>query len=97
VHVLVGEGNALLASGEVGREAAARLRAALEGMDSVLGVLFPRDDEKLTAEQQALFDERQEARRTRDFKRADEARAKLDGLGIVLEDGPKGTRWRRKR
>jgi cysteinyl-tRNA synthetase len=97
VHVLVGEGNALLAAGEVGREGAGRLRAALQGMDSVLGVLFPRDEEELTAEQQALFDERQEARRTRDFKRADEARAKLDALGIVLEDGPKGTRWRRKR
>jgi cysteinyl-tRNA synthetase len=44
-----------------------------------------------------LFDARQEARRGRDFQRADEARARLDALGIVLEDGPKGTRWRRKR
>jgi cysteinyl-tRNA synthetase len=97
VHVLVGEGNALLAAGEVGREGAARLRTALESMDAVLGVLLPPREERLSPEEQALFDERQEARRTRDFKRADEARARLDGLGVVLEDGPKGTRWRRKR
>jgi cysteinyl-tRNA synthetase len=97
VHVLVGEGNAMLAAGEVGREGAARLRSALESMDSVLGVLFPPEEDRLSPEEQALFDERQEARRTRDFRRADEARARLDGLGIVLEDGPKGTRWRRKR
>jgi cysteinyl-tRNA synthetase len=97
VHVLVGEGNALLASGEVGREAASRFRAALESMDTVLGVLLPPAEDRLSPEEQAVFDERQEARRTRDFKRADEARARLDGLGIVLEDGPKGTRWRRKR
>ena len=97
VHVLVGEGNALLAAGEVGREGAGRLRSALESMDAVLGVLIPPAEDRLGPEEQALFDERQEARRTRDFKRADEARAKLDALGIVLEDGPKGTRWRRKR
>jgi cysteinyl-tRNA synthetase len=97
VHVLVGEGNALLAAGEVGREGAARLRATLESLDAVLGVLLPPGEDRLRPEEQALFDERQEARRSRDFQRADEARARLDALGIILEDGPKGTRWRRKR
>jgi cysteinyl-tRNA synthetase len=66
-------------------------------MDSVLGVLLPQGAERLSPEEQALFDARQEARRVRDFQRADETRARLDALGIVLEDGPKGTRWRRKR
>jgi cysteinyl-tRNA synthetase len=97
VHVLVGEGNALLAAGEVGREDAGALRAAVESMDAVLGVLMPPGEDRLSPEEQALFDERQEARRSRDFKRADEARARLEAMGIVLEDGPKGTRWRRKR
>ena len=97
VHVLVGEANALLAAGEVTREGAASLRAAIEKMDGVLGVLLPQGEDRLSAEEQALFDERQDARRKREFARADEARARLEALGVVLEDSPKGTRWRRKR
>jgi cysteinyl-tRNA synthetase len=97
VHVLVGEGNALLAAGQATREGADRLRGAIEKMDGVLGVLLPQGEDRLSAEEQALFDERQEARRKREFQRADEARKKLEGLGIILEDNPKGTRWRRKR
>ena len=97
VHVMVGEANAVLAAGEMTREGAARVRGAIESMDSVLGVLLARDEDRLSPEEQSLFDARQEARRVRDFQRADETRARLDALGIVLEDGPKGTRWRRKR
>jgi cysteinyl-tRNA synthetase len=97
VHVLVGEANSLLAAGEMTREGAARVRGAIEKMDSVLGVLLPQGEDRLTAEEQALFDERQDARRKREFARADEARRKLEALGVVLEDSAKGTRWRRKR
>ena len=46
--------------------------------------------------EQALYDERQQARKSRDFARADGARQKLEALGVVLEDTAKGTRWRRK-
>jgi cysteinyl-tRNA synthetase len=73
------------------------VRSLVESMDSVLGVLLPQGEDRLSPEEQGLFDARQEARRVRDFQRADETRARLDALGIVLEDGPKGTRWRRKR
>jgi cysteinyl-tRNA synthetase len=97
LHVMVGEGNALLAAGQVTLEGAARLRGAIETMDTVLGALLPPAEDRLSADEQALFDERQEARRRREFQRADEARARLEALGVVLEDSPKGTRWRRKR
>lgn len=96
VHMLVGEGNALLAAGAVTVEGAALLRGVLERMDSVFAVLLPAED-RLAAGEQALFDERQAARARRDFAGADAARRKLEEIGIVLEDTPKGTRWRRKR
>ena len=97
VHGLVAEANAVLASGEMTREGAALVRAELESMDGVFAVLLPAAEERLSPGEQALFDERQEARRQRDFARADAARRRLEELGIVLEDTPKGTRWRRKR
>jgi cysteinyl-tRNA synthetase len=98
VHVFVGEANALLAGGSLTRAGAAGLRAQIESMDAVLGVLVPaKSEDQLSPEEQALFDERQEARRNRDFKRGDEARKKLEAMGVILEDTPKGTRWRRIR
>jgi cysteinyl-tRNA synthetase len=98
VHGLVSRANALLAEGALTREGAARVEAEIRTMDSVFGVLLPVGaEDRLSPEEQALFDERQEARRRRDFGRADAARARLEALGVVLEDTPKGTRWRRKR
>jgi cysteinyl-tRNA synthetase len=98
VHGLVGRANALLADGTLTREGAARVRAELVAMDTVFGVLLPGDEEvRLSAEEQALFDERLEARRRREFARADAARARLEALGVVLEDSPGSTRWRRQR
>lgn len=44
----------------------------------------------------ALIAERDEARRKRQFRRADEIRASLLTKGVALEDGPAGTTWRRQ-
>ena len=50
----------------------------------------------LDSEVQNLIDERQEARRRRDFRRGDEIRDELAGRGIILEDTKDGVRWKRK-
>jgi cysteinyl-tRNA synthetase len=97
VHGLVNGANALLSEGALTRAGAEAVRAELASMDTVFGVLLPADADRLTASEQVLFDERQEARRQRDFARADGARKRLEELGVVLEDTPKGTRWRRRR
>jgi cysteinyl-tRNA synthetase len=49
-------------------------------------------DEKI----QALVEERDQAKKKRDFKRADAIRNELSGMGILLEDSKDGTRWKRK-
>ncbi len=98
VHGLVGRANSLLAEGALTRAGAERVLAELGVMDAVFGVLLPVGaEDRLSAEEQPLFDERQEARRRREFARADAARVRLEALGVVIEDTPKGTRWRRKK
>jgi cysteinyl-tRNA synthetase len=97
VHNLVSDGNSLLASGELTAAGAARLRSQLEAFNDVFAVLIPENTDTLTPEEQALFDERQQARKNREFAKADGARKRLEELGVVLEDTPKGTRWRKKR
>ena len=74
-------------------------RAVLEAVsrfDSVLGVFGPERQELLDTEVRALIEERQEARRRRDFARADEIRDRLAERGIVLEDTREGVRWKRR-
>jgi cysteinyl-tRNA synthetase len=44
---------------------------------------------------EALIDERNEARRNKDFQAADAIRDQLAGAGVAIEDGPDGTTWRR--
>jgi cysteinyl-tRNA synthetase len=48
-----------------------------------------------TAEIQRLLDERAEARKVKDFARADQIRNRLADMGIALEDTPAGTIWRK--
>jgi cysteinyl-tRNA synthetase len=70
--------------------------AALERFDTVLNVLGDDAQELLDGEIQALIDQRQEARRQRNFARADEIRNQLAARGITLEDTKDGVRWKRK-
>jgi cysteinyl-tRNA synthetase len=98
VFGLVTRANTLLAEAGMTREGALLVLREIESMDAVFGVLLPAaEEDRLSPEEQALFDERQDARKNREFARSDAARARLEALGIVLEDTPKGTRWRRKR
>ena len=47
-----------------------------------------------SGEIEKLIEERKSARKNRDWAKADAIRQSLKDMGIVLEDGPKGTTWR---
>ena len=54
-------------------------------------------EDELAAEKiDALIEERSAAKASRDFQRADQIRDDLEAQGVVLEDGPDGTQWRRR-
>jgi cysteinyl-tRNA synthetase len=74
---------------------AAAAAAAIRGADRILAIL-PASDEVLPAEIEGKIADRLAARKRRDFAAADRIREELAARGIVLEDGPSGTRWKRK-
>ena len=78
---------ALLAGGDVLGLLAADPEVWLKGGATTTGLV--------DGEIQALIDARIEARRARDFQEADRIRDHLRQQGVELEDGPKGTQWRR--
>ena len=54
-----------------------------------------KKEENLDAEIEKMIEERQAARKARDFKRADEIRDELLAQGIILEDTREGVKWKR--
>jgi cysteinyl-tRNA synthetase len=81
----------LLAAGDL--EA---LLDAFEAMNEVLGLVLEKEEELLDEEIDQLIQERNDARKAKNWARADEIRDLLTEQGIVLEDTPQGVRWRRK-
>ncbi|KQN54381.1 cysteine--tRNA ligase [Erwinia sp. E602] len=91
-----------------GEDAAAAngLAARLRQLAAVLGLLAQDPEQFLqsgvnindeeVAQIEALIKMRFDARQAKDWAQADVARDQLNALGIILEDGPAGTSWRRK-
>jgi len=96
IHNLSREVNTALARKKVKAENQLELLALIDRFDSVLNIFGKQEREMLDSEIQALIDERQEARRRRDFARGDEIRDELASRGIILEDTKDGVRWKRR-
>lgn len=98
VFELVREGNRLLDTGGLSPGAAVAALEVLNSLDSVLGVLdmeVPVQGVKLDEQKIAeMISARGEARKHRDFARADAIREELEGMGIELIDTPSGTQWK---
>jgi cysteinyl-tRNA synthetase len=101
VFELVRALNSAIDAGELTSGDADRINATFEHFDRVLGILALRRAEDArppvpVEEIEQLIQQRRAARGARNFAEADRIRKELDARGIVLEDSPAGTRWKRK-
>lgn len=86
--------NSALDAGRVGTAGREALQQLLEAADAHLDVLRT-GEESLDEEVEKLIEQREEARRRRDFATSDRIRDELRGRGLVLEDSREGVRWKR--
>lgn len=74
------------------------LQAILDEMvmlSDICGLIIVKKEEMLDADIEALIQERQNARKEKNFQRADEIRDELLAKGIILEDTREGVKWKR--
>ncbi len=70
-------------------------RALYLELSDVLGIPFTEKKDELTAEQEALFNDRKEARKAKNWAESDRIRDELKAQGILVEDTPQGMKWKR--
>lgn len=96
IHDMVREVNTKMSGDRLSPQDRQAVLDTVATFDSVLGIFGSDEVDCLDWEIEALVNERQEARRSRNFARSDEIRDILAGRGIILEDTKDGVRWKRK-
>ncbi len=82
-------------SKENSRQCIDELVNEMEELTQILGIITKREKELLDQDIEDLINERQVARKEKNFQRADEIREELSKKGILLEDTREGVKWKR--
>jgi cysteinyl-tRNA synthetase len=91
----VREVNNLLDGNMLSKEEAEEVYKLMVNLDRILGVIGEvRREEKLPKEAEELINEREKARKAKDWEAADKIRGQLKAMGIVIEDTPQGVKWK---
>lgn len=83
------------ATSECSKEYLQGLKDLIVKLADVLGLIVEKEEELLAEDIEALIEERQAARKAKNFQRADEIRNELLERGIILEDTREGVKWKR--
>ena len=83
------------ASESSSKEFLTQLKKEILMLSDICGLIVEKEDEILDDEIEALIQERQDARKAKNFARADEIRDNLLKQGIILEDTREGVKWKR--
>ncbi len=95
LFTFIRDANTALDAGRISSADAEGMRAALRKIDPVLDI-FPAIEQSIDAEIESLIEQRNAARKARNFAESDRIRDLLLSRGIILEDTPGGVRWRRR-
>ena len=87
--------NLYLEEAQTSSEVLESFQTTIETILHVLGISLEKETDLLDEDIEALIVERNEARKNRNFERADEIRDLLKDKNIILEDTPQGVRWKR--
>lgn len=97
VYELVKYANVYAQKDQVSADALAALKSTLATLMSIFGVKLTASDNQIDDDQiKQLIEERNEARKNKDFARSDQIRDDLKKQGIILEDTPQGTRYKKE-
>ncbi|MGI5970801.1 MAG: cysteine--tRNA ligase [Oscillospiraceae bacterium] len=77
------------------KELATDCHKRLTELTDVLGLLYNKKDESIDSEIESMIEQRQAARKAKNWAEADRIRDELKSRGIILEDTPQGVKWKR--
>jgi cysteinyl-tRNA synthetase len=98
VHRTARAVNRAIDQGELSKKDVTAVLRLFSRLDNVLGILTDGTrPQELPKEAERLIGERDQARANRDWATADKLREELYAMGIIVEDTPAGTAWKRKR